>query len=97
MAVSRWTIYQLIWNNEVASVQVGRCRRIVRKSFEGLHGTTHRGVGVMAERKRRKRNANGQGGVYQRTDGRWEAKIFVDAPMADASGSASMGIHSRRR
>lgn len=34
----------------------------------------------MAERKRRKRNANGQGGVYQRTDGRWEAKIFVDAP-----------------
>lgn len=34
MAVSRWTIYQLIWNNEVASVQVGRCRRIVRKSFE---------------------------------------------------------------
>ena len=30
----RWTIYQLIWNNEEASVQVGRCRRIVRKSFE---------------------------------------------------------------
>ena len=34
----------------------------------------------MAERTRRKRNANGQGGVYQRTDGRWEAKIFVDLP-----------------
>lgn len=34
----------------------------------------------MAERKRRKRAANGQGGVYQRADGRWEAKIFVDLP-----------------
>ena len=29
----------------------------------------------MAERKRRKRNANGQGGVYQRTDGRWEENL----------------------
>lgn len=34
MSVSRWTIYQLIWDNQVASVLVGRCRRIVRKSFE---------------------------------------------------------------
>lgn len=34
MSVSRWMINQLIWNNEIASVQVGRCRRIVRKSLE---------------------------------------------------------------
>jgi integrase len=27
-----------------------------------------------------KRNANGQGGVYRRADGRWEAKVFVDTP-----------------
>lgn len=31
----------------------------------------------MAGRKAR-RNANGQGGVYERSDGRWEAKVFVD-------------------
>ncbi|MFI6870860.1 excisionase family DNA-binding protein [Nocardia sp. NPDC050406] len=34
LKVSRWMIYQLIWANEVRSVTVGRCRRIVRKSFE---------------------------------------------------------------
>lgn len=34
----------------------------------------------MAARGKRRRNANGQGGVYRRTDGRWEAKVFVDTP-----------------
>ncbi len=34
----------------------------------------------MAARGNPKRNANGQGGVYQRADGRWEAKVFVDTP-----------------
>ena len=33
----------------------------------------------MAARGKAKRNANGQGGVYRRADGRWEAKVFVDA------------------
>ena len=27
-----------------------------------------------------KRNANGEGGVYRRADGRWEGKFFVDTP-----------------
>jgi integrase len=34
----------------------------------------------MAARERAKRNANGEGGVYRRTDGRWEGKFFVDTP-----------------
>ncbi|MEU0497517.1 hypothetical protein [Mycobacterium sp. NPDC006124] len=34
----------------------------------------------MASRPHRRRNANGQGGVYRRTDGRWEGKFFVDTP-----------------
>lgn len=31
-------------------------------------------------RRKPRRNANGEGGVYQRTDGRWEGKVFVDTP-----------------
>jgi integrase len=34
----------------------------------------------MTPRQRRKRNPNGEGGVYRRADGRWEAKAFVDTP-----------------
>lgn len=34
----------------------------------------------MAARGKPRRNANGQGGVYRRADGRWEAKVFVDTP-----------------
>ena len=34
----------------------------------------------MAARGNARRNANGQGGVYLRADGRWEAKVFVDTP-----------------
>jgi excisionase family DNA binding protein len=34
LKVSRWMIYQLLWANEVQSVTVGRCRRIVRQSFD---------------------------------------------------------------
>ncbi|HXL61379.1 MAG TPA: excisionase family DNA-binding protein [Mycobacterium sp.] len=34
LAVSRWMVYRLIWDQQVKSVQIGRCRRIVRQSFE---------------------------------------------------------------
>lgn len=34
LAVSRWMIYRLIWEQQVKSVQIGRCRRIVRKSLD---------------------------------------------------------------
>lgn len=34
LAVSRWMIYRLIWEQQIVSVQIGRCRRIVRKSFD---------------------------------------------------------------
>ena len=34
----------------------------------------------MSPRQRAKRNANGEGGVCRRADGRWERKVFVDAP-----------------
>jgi excisionase family DNA binding protein len=33
LAVSRWMIYRLIWDQKVKSVQIGRCRRIVRQSL----------------------------------------------------------------
>jgi len=35
LAVSRWMIYQLIWDQKIKSVQIGRCRRIVRTSLDG--------------------------------------------------------------
>ena len=34
LAVSRWMVYQLIWDQQVKSVQIGRCRRIFRKSLD---------------------------------------------------------------
>jgi excisionase family DNA binding protein len=34
LAVSRWMIYRLIWEQQVKSVQIGRCRRIIRQSFD---------------------------------------------------------------
>ncbi len=34
LTVSRWMIYRLIWEQQIKSVQIGRCRRIVRKSFD---------------------------------------------------------------
>ena len=34
LAVSRWMIYRLIWDLQLKSVQIGRCRRIVRKSLD---------------------------------------------------------------
>lgn len=34
LTVSRWMIYRLIWDQQVKSVQIGRCRRIVRKSLD---------------------------------------------------------------
>jgi integrase len=34
----------------------------------------------MAPRRHTKRNANGEGGVYRRPNGSWEAKFFADTP-----------------
>jgi excisionase family DNA binding protein len=34
LAVSRWMIYRLIWDQQVTSVRIGRCRRIVRQSLD---------------------------------------------------------------
>jgi excisionase family DNA binding protein len=34
LAVSRWMAYQLIWDQQVKSAQIGRCRRIVRQSLD---------------------------------------------------------------
>ena len=34
LAVSRWMVYRLIWDQQLLSVQIGRCRRIVRHSFD---------------------------------------------------------------
>jgi excisionase family DNA binding protein len=34
LAISRWSVYRLIWDGHVQSVQLGRCRRIVRQSLD---------------------------------------------------------------
>ncbi|PPJ06948.1 transcriptional regulator [Nocardia nova] len=34
LCVSKWMVYRLLWDGQVQSVTVGRCRRIVRASFE---------------------------------------------------------------
>lgn len=34
LSVSRWSVYRLIWDGRVMSVQLGRCRRIVRRSLD---------------------------------------------------------------
>jgi excisionase family DNA binding protein len=34
LAVSRWMIYRLIWDQQVKSIQIGRCRRIIRQSLD---------------------------------------------------------------
>jgi excisionase family DNA binding protein len=34
LAISRWSVYRLIWDGRVQSVQLGRCRRIVRQSLD---------------------------------------------------------------
>jgi excisionase family DNA binding protein len=34
LAISRWSVYRLIWDGRVQSIQLGRCRRIVRQSLE---------------------------------------------------------------
>lgn len=28
LQISRWTVYRLIWANDLGSVQIGRCRRV---------------------------------------------------------------------
>jgi excisionase family DNA binding protein len=33
LAVSRWTVYRLIWDGVLQSVQVGRCRRVPRAAL----------------------------------------------------------------
>ena len=34
LQISRWTVYRLIWANELCSVQIGRCRRVPRESLD---------------------------------------------------------------
>ncbi|MEU4803014.1 excisionase family DNA-binding protein [Actinosynnema sp. NPDC023587] len=34
MSVSRWSVYRLIWDNAIQSVQVGRSRRVVKASLD---------------------------------------------------------------
>ena len=34
LAISRWSVYRLIWDGHVQSVQLGRCRRIVRQPLD---------------------------------------------------------------
>lgn len=34
LSVSRWTVYQLIWDRRLPSVHIGRCHRITREALD---------------------------------------------------------------
>ncbi|MDQ2791000.1 MAG: excisionase [Pseudonocardiales bacterium] len=34
LQISRWTVYRLIWANDLGSVQIGRCRRVPREALD---------------------------------------------------------------
>jgi excisionase family DNA binding protein len=34
LQISRWTVYRLIWANDLCSVQIGRCRRVSREALD---------------------------------------------------------------
>lgn len=34
LQISRWTVYRLIWANDLRSVQIGRCRRVPREALD---------------------------------------------------------------
>ncbi len=44
LSVSRWMIYQLIWDQKIRAVHIGRCRRIVRRSFDDYVATLVNGA-----------------------------------------------------
>ncbi|MEV0677166.1 helix-turn-helix domain-containing protein [Actinosynnema sp. NPDC050436] len=39
LSVSRWTVYRLIWDGALQSVQVGRCRRVSRAALDAYLGS----------------------------------------------------------
>lgn len=34
LQISRWTVYRLLWSNELHSVQIGRCRRVPQEALD---------------------------------------------------------------
>jgi excisionase family DNA binding protein len=34
LQISRWSVYRLIWANDLRSVQIGRCRRVPREAID---------------------------------------------------------------
>jgi excisionase family DNA binding protein len=34
MQISRWSVYRLIWANDLRSVQIGRCRRVPQEALD---------------------------------------------------------------
>jgi excisionase family DNA binding protein len=38
LQISRWSVYRLIWVNDLRSVQIGRCRRVPREALDAYLG-----------------------------------------------------------
>ncbi|MBV9159998.1 MAG: helix-turn-helix domain-containing protein [Pseudonocardiales bacterium] len=34
LQISRWSVYRLIWANDLRSAQIGRCRRVPREALD---------------------------------------------------------------
>jgi excisionase family DNA binding protein len=38
LQISRWSVYRLIWANDLRSVQIGRCRRVPPEALDAYLG-----------------------------------------------------------
>jgi excisionase family DNA binding protein len=34
LQISRWSVYRLIWANDLRSIQIGRCRRVPQQALD---------------------------------------------------------------
>ncbi|MFF8267731.1 hypothetical protein ACF059_10075 [Streptomyces sp. NPDC016562] len=83
LKIRRSALYDLLRTRRLASLTIGRARRIRTHALKGLRPAPPGRDRPMTASKYRKARANGEGTINQRKDGRWEAAGYVLA--ADGS------------
>lgn len=76
LKIGRSALYNLLRTRRLASVTIGRARRIPAQAL-GDYIQRQPGGGRLMTAPRKKVRANGEGTIYQRKDGRWEAAGYV--------------------
>ena len=71
--IGRCTVYDLIRTGQLQSFKIGKLRRI---PVDAVHDYARRML-AEARRRRMSRNANGEGSIWQRKDGRWCAAAYL--------------------